>query len=134
MPNYVDVAKKAHDPEVFREIARELIDLPHADWTFWEEDVWLPAMLRYGKGYVHSETEREKLAELCWLSEPMDGHDGMTVPQMVAACMRYHADLSEPDSDFVVGLHRRSATFVRRRQLRRLARLCTLAGIDTRAA
>jgi hypothetical protein len=134
MPVYVDVVKKAADPEVFRQIVRELLDLPYGNWTTWEEDIWLPAMLRYPKGYLYSETEREKLDQLCWLVEPMYGHDGMSVAQMIAACTRYCVDLSEDDSDFVVGLSERGATFVRRRELRRLTRLCTESGVDMRAA
>lgn len=62
---FVDVEKRAEDPAVFRQIVQELVDLPFADWTPWEEGIWLPAMLRYRKDYMHSETERRKLAELC---------------------------------------------------------------------
>lgn len=133
MPAYIDVEKKAKDPAVFRQIVQELTDLPFADWTPWEEWIWLPAMLRYRKEYVHSKTEREKLAELCWFAEPVYGHDGMSVERMVASCMRYVADLGEA-GDFIIDLHERGATFVRRRELSKLTRLCVLAGVDLKAA
>lgn len=64
----------------------------------------------------------------------MYGHDGMSVDRMVLACMRYVADLGEADGDFVTELHKRGATFVRRRELKKLAKLCINAGVDLKAA
>jgi hypothetical protein len=84
---FYDIAKRSEDPEFFRQIARELYELPLADWTPWEEYVFLPAMQRKTSGYVYSEKEREKLAELCEFAAEVYGHDGMSVEQMVAACM-----------------------------------------------
>lgn len=66
MPVYRNVFSRSLDPEIFRDIARELYDLPHGSWTSCEEDIFLPAMLRKPAGYVYSENERNKLDELCW--------------------------------------------------------------------
>ena len=133
MSGFSDVVTRAKDPVVFRQIARELLDLADGDWTAWEEH-WLPAMLRYPNDHVYTEAERKKLAQLCWLSEPCCGHDGLSVEQMIAVCRRYHADFSEEDCDFVVGLERRGAKSLRRRELRRLANLCKEVGVEVSAA
>jgi hypothetical protein len=133
MARYIGVANKAKDSSVFREIAQELFDLLYSDWTDWEWN-WLRAMLRYPETYAHSETEREKLAQLYWLSELCYGHDGRSVQEMIVICYRYHVDFDECDSDFIVGLHNRDATSVRRRELRWLIRLCRESGEDLRAA
>jgi hypothetical protein len=133
MPGFSDVAARAKDPLVFRQIAQELLHLADSDWTAWEEH-WLPAMLRYADEHVYTEAEREKLAQLSCLSEPCSGHDGLPVEQMIALCLRYHADFSEADGEFVVGLNRRGAKSVRRRELRRLANLCKEAGVEVNTA
>jgi hypothetical protein len=133
MPGFSDIATRAEDPFVFRQIARELLDLADADWTAWEEN-WLPAMLRYPDEHIYTEAEREKLAQLCWLCEPCFGHDGLSVREMIALCRRYAADLSEEDGEFITELDRRGAKSVRRREMRRLASLCKEAGVEVRAA
>jgi hypothetical protein len=133
MPTYSDVVTTAKDPIVFRRIVQELIDLADSDWTYWEEN-WLPAMLRYPKDHGYTETEREKLAQLCWLSEPCFGHDGLSVEHMITTCLRYHADFSESVSDFILELQKRGAKLVRRRELRKLVALCRESGLDLRAA
>ncbi|MGY3130874.1 hypothetical protein ACVWZM_001556 [Bradyrhizobium sp. USDA 4501] len=134
MPIYADAFKRSEDPSAFLAIARELHDLPDADWTPWEEWEFLPSMLRKPKGYIFSEKERRKLAQLCWCSEEIYGHDGVTVEVMIATCARYAADLGS-DEEWIVGLVDRRAMFVRRRQLRSLVglyRFCgmNIAGVD----
>lgn len=128
MPVYVDVFKRGQDPVVFRAIARELYDLPHGAWRAWEEDKFLPAMLRYSQGYVYSEKERRKLSELCWFSEEVYGHDGVTVVDMIARCQFCCADLGD-SQDWIVELADRRVDFVRRRQLRPLVSLYRCTGI-----
>src|SRR5262245_47233081 len=103
MPIYADVFKRSEDPVVFLEIARELYDLAHGAWTPWEEDQFLPSMFRKPKGYTYSEKERSILAQLCWFSEEVYGHDGITVAAMIANCARYSSDLG-PDEDWIVDL------------------------------
>jgi hypothetical protein len=133
MPGFSDVVTRAKDPFVFRQIARELLDLADGDWTAWEGN-WLPAMLRYPNDHLYTEAEREKLAQLCWLSEPRFGHDGLSVDEMIAICRCYQADFSEEDGDFIAKLNRRGSKSVRRRELRRLASLCREAGVEVKAA
>jgi hypothetical protein len=134
MPAYFDVEKLSEDPAVFRQIARELRDLPYSDWRPWEEYVFIPAMLRYSDRYIFSEKERRKLAELCWFADEVYDHDGISVERMVEICLQYHTDFLESDSDWIVDLNRRGAKFVRRRQIKELAALCRLSGVDLRAA
>lgn len=133
MPIYTDVAKKSEDPGVFQEIAQELYDLVDGAWRPWEEDVFLPAMLRKPLGYIYSEKERAKLAELCGFSLECFEHDGMSVERMISICIRYSADLGK-DEDWIVELHRRNAKFVRIRDLPKLVSLCQFSGGDLRAA
>ncbi|MGY3494387.1 hypothetical protein [Bradyrhizobium sp. USDA 4502] len=129
MPIYADVLRRAKDPDVFLSIARELYDLPDAGWKPWEEWRFLPSMLRKPQGYVFSENERRKLAELCWYAEEIYGHDGVTVEQMLAVCAQYSADLG-PSEDWIVRLTKRNVLFVRRRQLRDLVALYRFCGMQ----
>lgn len=111
----------------FRAEARRLLELDEADWTDWELD-WLEAMLRYADNRVHSPRELEKLTQLQWLSKPFLQNDGLTIQEMVGICLRYIADFDEDDGEFINSLHRRNARQCRRRQLRRLVRLCRQSG------
>lgn len=122
-----DVARKAKDFKFFRELAAQLLDLEHSDWTEWEWE-WLAAMVSKPASYEASDKEREKLAQIYFYSESCSGHDGVTVEQMVKSCHRYHLDFSEEDSDFIVELHQRNARTARKRQLRRLVRLYSEMG------
>jgi hypothetical protein len=122
-----DVAEKAKDPTFFRELASQLQQLQDSDWTEWEWE-WLGAMARKPCTYAYSEKERQKLAQIHSYAELFSGCDGLSVEAMVGACHRYHADFPEEDSDFVVGLYRRKARTVRKRQLRRLVSLCAESG------
>jgi hypothetical protein len=134
MPIYADIFKRSDSPQIFREIVSELRDLPYSDWTPWEEHVFLRAMLRYSSSYIYSEKERKKLAELCWFSEEVYGHEGVSVERMITSCLRYHMDFQPDDSDWIVELNRRGATFLRRREIKRLVSLCRLSGMDLIAA
>ncbi|QQN61488.1 hypothetical protein JIR23_17690 [Bradyrhizobium diazoefficiens] len=123
-----DVFSRSKDPDVFRRIAQELYDLPFGAWRPWEEDIFLPAMLRKPKGYVYSETERLKLSELCWFSDEVHGHDGVTVEAMIARCVSRLADMGD-EEDWIIELAERCVPFVRRRQLRNLVALYGLTGM-----
>ena len=46
MPVYVDIFNRSEDPTCFRATARELYELPYGAWTFWEEEKFLPGMIR----------------------------------------------------------------------------------------
>jgi hypothetical protein len=129
MPFYRDVVHEAEDAEVFRQIARELYDLPHAGWTSWEEDIFLPRMLQRPRDYVYSEKERVKLAELGWFSEEIYDHDGIAVEAIIARCAQYSEDMGDY-GEWIIDFAGRKATFVRRRQLRVLVSLYRLTGLD----
>lgn len=86
-------------------------------------------MLRKPAGYVYSENERNKLAELCWFSEEVHRHDGVSVEEMIVRCYDYRADMGN-DKDWVVDCANRKADFVRRRDLRVLVSLYILSGIS----
>jgi hypothetical protein len=111
----------------FRELAARLQQLPDNDWTEWEWE-WLGEMARKPDTYIPSEKERQKLAQIHSYADPSSGYDGLSVVTMVNMCHRYHLDFSEEDSDFVVDLHRRQALTLRKRQLRRLVKLCAESG------
>ena len=127
MPIFADVFARSEDPVFFRATAGELYNLPFGAWTPWEEWVFLPAMLRYSKDYVYSEKERRKLAELCWFSEEVFEHDGVSVERMIEGCSCYSADLGN-DEPWIVSLAERGADCVRRRELRRLVGLYRFCG------
>jgi hypothetical protein len=122
-----NVAEKAKDTRFFRELAAQLQQLADNDWTDWEWE-WLGEMARKRDTYVPSEKERLKLAQIHSYAETFSGYDGLSVVTMVRMCHRYHLDFPEEDSDFVVDLHRRQARTVRKRQLRRLVKLCAESG------
>lgn len=127
MPPVSNVAKQAKDGKFFRELARELQELPHSDWTEWEWN-WLGHESRRPESYSFSETEREKLAQIYSYSRLCSDHDGVTVAEMIRVCHRYCADYGEEDSDFVADLFKMRTTSVRVRQLRRLIGLYEVAG------
>jgi hypothetical protein len=133
MAMMIDIANKAKNAKFFRELAAELQHLECSDWTEWEWD-WLGQMARNSDSYEHSETERAKLAQIYSYSRLLSGHDGRSVTEMVRACHRYHLDLAEEDSDFIVELYQRQAQSVRKRQLRRLVRLYAECGEQIAAA
>ncbi|MBR0838237.1 hypothetical protein JQ612_33990 [Bradyrhizobium manausense] len=128
-----NVAEKAKDIAFFRELAARLQQLPDNDWTEWEWE-WLGVMARKSDAYAPSDRERLKLAEIYSYSESFAGYDGLSVATMVCICYRYHLDFPEEDSDFVVDLHCRQARTVRKRQLRRLVKLCAESGESTTSA
>jgi hypothetical protein len=127
MAMLMDVANKAKAPKFFRELAAELYALKYSDWTEWEWD-WLDQMAKKPESYIHSETERAKLAQIYSYSRLFSEHDARSVIDMVKICFRYHADFTEEDGDFIVELYEREACSVRKRQLRRLVRLCAESG------
>lgn len=122
-----NIAKQAKDGKFFRELARELQELPNSDWTEWEWN-WLGQEARRPESYSFSETEREKLAQIYSYVRLCSDHDGVTVAEMIRMCHRYHSDFAEEDSDFITELHNSKATSVRIRQLRRIVRLYEIAG------
>lgn len=127
MPLVFNIAKQAKDGKFFRELARELQDLPNSDWTEWEWN-WLGHEARRPESYSFSETEREKLAQLYSYSRLCTEHDGVTVAEMIRVCHRYCADYGEDDFEFLSTLHDSKAVSVRIRQLRRLTGLYEVAG------
>lgn len=127
MPSVSNVTKQAKDGKFFRELARELQELPHSDWTEWEWN-WLGQEAQRPESYSFSETEREKLAQLYSYSRLCTDQDGVTVAEMIRVCHRYCADYGEDDFEFLSMLHRSKAASVRIRQLRRLAGLYEVAG------
>ena len=127
MGTVFNVAEKAKDLTFFRELAARLQQLPDNDWTDWEWE-WLAAMARKSDTYAPSEKERQKLAQIDSYAEPFSDCDGLSVATMVNMCHRYHLDFPEEDSDFVVDLYRRQAQTLRKRQLRRLVKLCAESG------
>lgn len=122
-----NVAGKAKELTFFRELAARLQHLPDNDWTEWEWE-WLGEMARKPSTYAPSEKERLKLAQIHSYAETFSGYDGLSVVAMVRMCHRYHLDFPEEDCEFVVDLHRRQARTVRKRQLRRLVKLCAESG------
>jgi hypothetical protein len=128
-----NVAEKAKDTRFFRELAAQLQQLSDNDWTDWEWE-WLGEMARKPDTYAPSEKERLKLAQIHSYAEAFSGYDGLSVVAMVRMCHRYHLDFPEEDSDFVVDLHRRQARTVRKRQLRRLVKLCAESGENIASA
>lgn len=127
MEMFFNVAENAKDIVFFREFAARLQQLPDNDWTDWEWE-WLGEMARKPDTYVPSEKERQKLAQTASYAEPFSGYDDLSVTTMVSVCHCYHLDFREEDSDFIVDLHHRQATTVRKRQLRRLVRLFADSG------
>jgi hypothetical protein len=128
-----NVAEKAKNLTFFRELAARLQQLPDNDWTDWEWE-WLGEMARKSDTYAPSEKERQKLAQIHSYAEPFSGYDGLSVVTMVNMCHRYHLDFPDEDSDFVVDLHRRQARTIRKRQLRRLVKLCAESGENIAAS
>ncbi|MGQ0685786.1 hypothetical protein [Bradyrhizobium sp.] len=129
----VSLEENAKDINFLREVATRLQQLPNNDWTDWEWE-WLAEMTRKPDTYLPSEKERQKLAQIASYAEPFSGYDGLSVTTMVGVCHRYHLDFREEDGDFIVDLHHRQATTVRRRQLRRLVRLFTDSGENSAAS
>jgi hypothetical protein len=128
-----NVAETAKDLTFFRELAAQLRQLPDNDWTDWEWE-WLGEMARKPNTYVPSEKEHQKLAQIQSYTEPFSGYDGLSVLTMVNMCHRYSLDFPEEDSDFVVDLHRRQVRTLRKRQLRRLVKLCAEIGENIAAS
>jgi hypothetical protein len=122
-----DVANKAKNSGFFRQLAAQLKQLKNNDWTEWEWE-WLGEMAKRSDSYVHSEKERDKLAQIYSYSQLFSGYDGRTVVDMVRVCHRYYLDFAEEDSEFIVELYERQARTVRKRQLRRLVRLYADSG------
>jgi hypothetical protein len=127
MPFVSNIAKQAKNGKFFRELARELLELPNSDWTEWEWS-WLGQEARRPESYSFSEPEREKLAQIYSYSRLCSDHDGVTIAEMIRVCHRYHSDFAEEDTDFIIELHKSEATSVRIRQLRRLVGLYEIAG------
>ncbi len=127
MPLVSNIVKQAKDGKFFRELARELQELPNTDWTEWEWS-WLGQEARRPESYSFSETERAKLAQIYSYSRLCTDHDGVTVAEMIGVCHRYYCDFCEEDADFIIELHKAQATSVRIRQLRRLISLYEVAG------
>jgi hypothetical protein len=127
MATFFDVANKAKDSGFFRQLAAQLQQLDNSDWTEWEWE-WLGEMAKKSESYVHSEREREKLAQIYSYSQQFSGYDGLTVVDMARACYRYHLDFAEEDGEFIVDLCQKQAQTVRKRQLRRLVRLYADSG------
>jgi hypothetical protein len=112
----------------FRAEVLELRQLPDHDWNDWELD-WQESQIRRPPLYIRSEKEHAVLARMRRDATPFTGWDGYTAWELIESAYAYRLDSDEWDQKFLEKLHRRAATMLRLREMARLVRLCSVAGI-----
>ena len=109
----------------FRTIANELLVTRHNDWNDWELD-WLTDEIARPADYIYTERERAVLDRLRHNARPFTAYAGYTVPELIAIAYAARYELDEGGQEFIEGIFRWSPTDLKRRQIRRLARICRL--------
>lgn len=119
-------SKKWEEAERFREQVETLLNEPRTDWNDWEYD-WLSSEARRREGYTFSDKERIVLNRLITRARSFTAYSEHSVPELIAIVYRHRADLDEDGEAFIERLHHESPTFLRVREIHRLAGLVRLS-------
>lgn len=100
----------------------ELLRSRHADWSDWEETFLIDNAQRPGD-YIYSEAQWGVLNRLSAYAKSFTHYDGYTVQELLAIAYPARFDLDDNSEEFLEILTRWKATDLKRRQIRRLAKI-----------
>lgn len=101
------------------------------DWQGYEvHRRWLQKLLGPEHGEVYTPAERAAVGRIAAARTPFEGWGGYSVPELIAAAMKYVADLNYEDELFLKELEARGAIRLRLDDMRYLVGLCRVAGLD----
>ena|SRR5579864_3665230 len=110
---------KAHE---FHAKVVELLRTHHADWNEWEETFLLDNAQR-PQDYIYSEAQWAVLNRLGPYAKSFTQYSDYTVQELLAIAYPARFDLDDDSEGFLETLTRWKATDLKRRQIRRLARI-----------
>jgi hypothetical protein len=121
------MAKRRKSPELIKALKfhAELVELlrtRHADWDDWEETFLLDNAQRPAE-YIYSEAQWAVLNRLSSYAKSFTHYTDYTVQELLAIAYPARFDLDEDAEEFLEVLTRWKATDLKRRQIRRLARI-----------
>jgi hypothetical protein len=119
-------SKRLREADRFRAQVMLLINEPRTDWSDWEYD-WLQSEARRPEDYVYTERERTILNRLIARARVFTHYSEHSVQEMVQIAYRYRADLDEDSEAFVQEVHKSGATWLRVREINRLAGIVRLS-------
>lgn len=103
------------------------------DWHGYESQRrWLQKLLDPEHGDVYTPAGRAAVVRIIAARTPFEGWDGYSVPELIAAAMKYVADLGYEDELFLKELEARSAARLRLGDMGYLIGLCRVTGLDIR--
>jgi hypothetical protein len=126
MPKQRRRSKKLQDADRFRAQVMSLINEPRTDWSDWEYD-WLQSEARRPEDYVYTERERTILNRLIARARVFTHYSEHSVQEMVQIAYHYRADLDENSEAFVEKVLESKATWLRVREINRLASIVRLS-------
>jgi hypothetical protein len=126
MPKPLRRSKKLQDADRFRAQVMSLINEPRTDWSDWEYD-WLHSEAGRPNDYVYTERERTILNRLIARARVFTHYSEHSVQEMVQIAYRYRVDLNEDSESFVEEVHKSKMTWLRVREINRLAGIVRLS-------
>ena len=104
-----------------RALAKRLLKIHPGEFTDWETD-FLESVTSYTELFAFTARQSEKLLEIRDGAEPVTQYRGFCVAILLEQCFEARLDLSEADSQWVVGLCGRSTASIKRKHIGRLIR------------
>ena len=119
-------SKKLQEADRFRAQVETLRNEPRTDWNDWEYD-WLNSEARRREDYIYTDKERMILNRLITRARSFTGYAEHSVPELIEIAYRYRADLDEDSEVFIERLHSVAPTWLRVREIHRLAGIARLS-------
>jgi hypothetical protein len=119
-------SKKLQESDRFRAQVDALLNEPRTDWNDWEYD-WLNDEARRGDDYIYTDRERVILNRLIARARRFASYAEHSIPELVAIADQYRADLDEDSEAFIERLRNSGPTWLRVREIHRLAGIARLA-------
>lgn len=119
-------SKKLREADRFRAQVDVLLREPRTDWNDWEYD-WLQSESRRREDYLYTDKERVILNRLAARARTFAVYSEHSVPDLIAIAYQFYADLDEDSEAFIKRLHDQAPTWLRVREIHRLAGLVRLS-------
>lgn len=121
MASWREIDRVRKDANGARVLAKRLLKIYPGEFTDWELD-FLESIGSYTELFEFTTRQSEKLLQIRDDIEPATEHRGFSIALLLKQCWEARLDLEEADEQWIVGLHERSSTSIRRKHLGRLMR------------
>ena len=122
------ITKAQRATDHFRSRIEETLAQTHG-WRGYEDiRHWLQKLLELNRSYT--QLEKDAFARVVAARTPFYEWDGYSVPDLVTEALKYVADMSFEDEEFLTGLKADGATRITLREMGQLVALARFAGVD----